>query len=482
MRWTICLWLALALLLAGCLGNEGASTAEGPEEPTEPQTGQEVGQATPGSDGNDEGRQGDEGTSHRFGSLTMEHAQRSRPNATNLVFTWEDEVPPDEPEADASFEIPEGIPFEATATVSWEGDIDLTAHLSSPTAQRLCASSETDSQPSDGSGDAAGCAVRSLAQKAPARWSMHVARDADDVDSQRAAVEEAVPFTATVELRALDQASLPSQPALVPAAETDDDRVDPGWPAHEDATLRPGDNDGTGCTVNFLFATPDNATLYAGSAAHCWTHDQIGDPVRPEWNGIGWTTVNATLAYCSWGAQEGLLTCPMKRFGEDEGYRDDFALLRIADRDRAKVHPATLVWGGPTGLASPPEPGNEVRTYGNTQLRDPLLHVNSGDSRSGLVIESNSTTTYARFANPVIRGDSGGPVLTPDGGAVGVNSFRAITHDAFPGRAGIGVANLPHALAQFEENTGRSLELVPWPTFDPLRGEVREEGFPGPGP
>lgn len=474
MRTTTWLLLALALTSAGCLSDDGSPAAEAPDEPIEVETAdQEADPGPSGSDGN---------ASHRFGNLTMEDAEPSRPNATTLVFTWEDELAPDQSQTDASFDVPEGVPFEATVAVSWEGEIDLTVELSSALSKRVCASWDSDLLPSTGSGGPVGCQARSLAQDEPARWTVHVSRDAGDVDAQRATVEDAAPFTATVTLEALDEASLPGQPALVSPAQPDDEQVDPGWPAVEDATLRPGVKDGQGCTVNFLFATPDNATFYAGSAAHCWKLDEIGDPVRPEWGGIGWTNVNATLAYCSWGAQENLLTCPAKTWGEDEGWRNDFALLRIADEDRSKVHPATRVWGGPTGLASPPEPGSEVRTYGNSGFRDLDQGVNSGDSRSGIVLQRDNATTYARFATPGIRGDSGGPVLTSDGGAIGVNSFRGLNRDAFPGRAGLGIANIPYALAQFEEHTGLSLELVTWPTFDPPRHEVREEGFPAPSP
>lgn len=257
--------------------------------------------------------------------------------------------------------------------------------------------------------------------------------------------------------------------------------VDPGWPPIEDAVVRPGvklydrltdqlsltstpgeDVHYFQCTANFVFSGPDNRTLFVGAASHCVASARLGETI-PIANG----RANATVVYCSWGAQTDLEDCPSEP-GTHEG--DDFALLEIPADERGKVHPAMLDAGGPTGLADPLSTGDPVQAYGNSDLRD-ARQPSAPDELKAMdwVVRNRSTWyTYAEMDPPALPGDSGGPVVGPDGGAVGlIRDLRgpSTTH----GRehvANVGITNLPAALGAMEERTGLVVELKTWPTLD----------------
>lgn len=239
---------------------------------------------------------------------------------------------------------------------------------------------------------------------------------------------------------------------------------DPGWPDPADAPVRPGVKAGSGdallvghfCTVNFVFGTPDNRTLYVGLASHCLTGKKLGDDVP-----LASGAVHAVLAYCSYGAIDGTEECTDNTKDDDERDWNDFALLRIKDEDRAKVHPGLLRFGGPTGLAGALGPGDRVLTYGNTDLRDggrPL--PDALDARPGVVTGRTDWITEVVLAGPGIPGDSGSPVLAADGSALGVMKYL--------GAGTNGVTNLDAALAYLHENTPLRVELKTWPLDGPL--------------
>lgn len=248
------------------------------------------------------------------------------------------------------------------------------------------------------------------------------------------------------------------------------DRSDrhPPWPSLDEATIRPGASvltftSDTGeewpaCTANFVFRSPDNASLYLGTAAHCVTDHEIGATVD-----VAEGEASGTLVYSSW-----------KALGGEEEWTgaklyNDLALIRIPDAHRAKVHPAVVHYGGPTGLASPPDTGDQLLTYGDTEYREVAPGTDRLDPRRGVVTTANASWTMAYFTGPSIWGDSGSPVMTADGQALGVMSIwnyylpwtNRPPEESLPHSNGL--SNLGPALDFLHDETDLRVELVTWP-------------------
>lgn len=236
---------------------------------------------------------------------------------------------------------------------------------------------------------------------------------------------------------------------------------DPGWPPLEEATIRPGVGNGEmslggqeshSCTSNFLFASPDNATLYLGTAAHCIDDGQPGDTVD-----VAQGEATAEIAYAGWWDAEN------ETWDSDHG--QDFALLALPDEARNRTHPALLGHGGPTGLADPTglAPMDEIRWYANASWRadqDPL------QENEGFVCEASdgSSPVHAHTVPSAGPGDSGSPVLTADGRAVGPlvgASFVVCPSGSYAER----IVPLAAALEEARQR-GTDVELVTWPLLD----------------
>lgn len=450
--------LGALLLLAGCLGTDASDQPAGTDASlTEqaPATGNDT-----GTERESDARQ----DAPPLGNLTMDDATTTRPNATTMVFTWNQTFPADAATVSTAFDVPEGAAFHLDAELAWAGgDTGLGLRVASPETLYICQAKALT--PSNGLRT---CGATALAREDADRWTVHATRGPFEAGPP-------TPFTLTLTLRSLAPDTVPATASLVPADPAPNETADPGWPEASEATVRPGVKIGGGrCTANFVFATPDNATLYLGTASHCFPGWDLGDPVD-----IARGSVEGTLAYCSWGAHTQMVTCPEKRFGEDEGYRQDLALVEIPHDNRQDVHPALLVWGGPTELGNAPAQGAQLLTYGNSDLRDGSLgSVNALDSRPGIVLESQEGTTVATFPSPAIPMDSGGPVITAEGATVGLLSFTD-SDGGIPRGAAVGISNLAPALEELEQRTDRSVELATWPLFDPPRAELFENGFPG---
>lgn len=249
---------------------------------------------------------------------------------------------------------------------------------------------------------------------------------------------------------------------------SDDGTYAPGWPSRSEAAIRPGvkvhvdvGDETYQCTAAFVFSSPDNRTLYLSLASHCVSGRSIGDPV--EVPGLG---VVGEIAYCSWGTIEGTDDCP-EGDGPNGGlisHANDLALVEIDAKHRDEVHPAMLGFGGPTGMADSGSisAGDKVLTYGNSGLRDGFDTVpdpagSALDPREGVVYRSDGMTTVAYFAPPSVSGDSGSPVLTGDGAALGVLS----SSHTVPPQAN-GIVNLDRAVGYMMENTDLVVELKTW--------------------
>lgn len=229
----------------------------------------------------------------------------------------------------------------------------------------------------------------------------------------------------------------------------------PGWPSMGSATIRPGATiGGRICTANFVFSDPSNSTLYIGTASHCVSGKSIGDDVE-----IANINAAGTVAYCSWKVIDGTEDCPEGTGPGNSLVRDpnDFALVEIKAKHRGQVHPALLHWGGPTGIGAPPQVGDRVLTYGNSGLRP----GNALDPREGYVHSSGQVTSEMYFVPPSISGDSGSPVIRPDGQTVGV----LFGGDTVPPGSN-SIANLDHAVSYMEDNTDLDVELKTWRVLD----------------
>jgi hypothetical protein len=147
------------------------------------------------------------------------------------------------------------------------------------------------------------------------------------------------------------------------------------------------------------------------------------------------------------------------------GAANDFALVDVHGELEDDLRAGLYQFGGPTGIQAADEVASfdRVASFGNSSLRpgpDVL------DRHHGLVQDRvGPYTVRANFDNPGIPGDSGSPVLTEDGRALGV----LVTL----GPTGNGVALLEPMLA-FAEREGDvgELALVTSPLATPLFADV----------
>lgn len=208
----------------------------------------------------------------------------------------------------------------------------------------------------------------------------------------------------------------------------------PDWSPLVNAAIHPGIQtftEGAQCTANFVFytATPDGYDLYIGQAAHC-----AGTGAATDTNGctadslplgtqVDLGTGNpGELAYSSWLTMQAAETPA----SAPECVGNDFALVRIAEADEAKVSPEVPFFGGPTGVAATADlgTGESVYSFGNSGLRfgvEPVLSWKHGN-----VVMADAWTADVYTATPGIPGDSGSGFLTADGEAFGVLSTVAV--------------------------------------------------------
>ncbi len=252
------------------------------------------------------------------------------------------------------------------------------------------------------------------------------------------------------------------------AAETPPAASEPEWAPISTATIRPGVQISTqsgGCTTNFIFYEREvdaegNVTfdVFIGLAAHCFTlggstgTNGCVTPTRPLGSRatVSGASHPATLVYSSWVAmQEGDESDP------NTCSKNDFGIVKLDERDEAKVNPTLQFYGGPDGLrTSPTEQGTGVFSYGNSSLRlgvsllSPKRGYSTGTTNAGW---SHGVYTVS----PGIPGDSGSAMVDADGKALGV----VVTLGLFP--PGInGVTDMAHALDYLRQATGRDVRLA----------------------
>lgn len=201
----------------------------------------------------------------------------------------------------------------------------------------------------------------------------------------------------------------------------------PPWPSPSEASVRPGvevETPGGFCTSNFVFRTPDNASLMLGVAAHCFAGSPraAGDgcsaakePLEPGTEArIEGADEPGTLVYSSWWS--------MQQGNETDGAAcadNDFALVELPDGIRDTVSPAVERFGGPSSIAGPGNVtgGDKVLFFGNSPYRPDTEPTRSNE---GYLLGTDGWVATTYTAAPGIPGDSGSGVLTGDGRALGV--------------------------------------------------------------
>lgn len=217
------------------------------------------------------------------------------------------------------------------------------------------------------------------------------------------------------------------------------------WAPASRATIRPGVQTRTPvgqCTANFVFFQGDE--VFIGQSAHCASTDgatdtngctagslPLGTPVK-----VNGASRPGTLVYSSWLA--------MKVAGEHDPETcqyNDFALVRLDPADHGTVNPTLPFWGGPVGLRTSTDSGDEVYSYGSSGLRPTSLLSPKVGTAVGQYQDGWTHVVYT--ATPGIPGDSGSAFLGRDGRAIGTLS----TLNVLPGPGSNGVSDLSRMLA-----------------------------------
>jgi len=246
-----------------------------------------------------------------------------------------------------------------------------------------------------------------------------------------------------------------------------------GWSAVVPAVAAPGDQpvatapgvhpgvqtrtDGAQCTSNFVFTDGDDT--YLGQAAHCsgtGTSAEtdgctsgslpVGTPVE-----IAGASRPGTLAYNSWRAMQ-----EADESDPDACADNDFALVRLDPADAATATAAVPVVGGPRGVDTDgTQPGEIVRSYGNSELRG---NVTLLSPKIGTVVATRGGgwSHDVLTATPGIPGDSGSAFLSADGTALGVLS----TLQFAPVPASNGVSDLAKMLDYARDHGAGDIRLV----------------------
>jgi hypothetical protein len=228
--------------------------------------------------------------------------------------------------------------------------------------------------------------------------------------------------------------------------------AEPTWAPAASAPIHPGVqtvSDSGQCTSNFVFFDASDS-VYIGQAAHCTSTGgatdtdgcdsgslPIGSPVEVEG-----ASEPGTLAYNSWLA--------MQANGEtdpDACAYNDFALVKLAAADAAKVNPSIPFWGGPTGMTDTTATGDKVLSYGNSSLR---LGITALSPKEGVSLGTtgNGWSHEVYTVTPGIPGDSGSAFIDRQGRAFGVLSTLQLA----PKPAANGVGDLSRELSYANAN------------------------------
>lgn len=199
------------------------------------------------------------------------------------------------------------------------------------------------------------------------------------------------------------------------------------------------------CTANFIFSRTggmDGGPYYIGTAKHCVQAQLPLDPNKPtevtrfdpnenvigkdvvmlvDRNGVPTQLRVGRVAYATSGADQ---------------IGNDYALVEIDPSLYGSISPSIAVIGGPTSVYSTPSSGALLQPDPAFMFGHGLVLGTGGTARAGAVTSFNASRPYGYGAViTAISGDSGAPLRTASGAAVG-NITNVGTNSAFsPGIA-----------------------------------------------
>ena len=243
--------------------------------------------------------------------------------------------------------------------------------------------------------------------------------------------------------------------ALVPAAAQ-------AWAPADSAAVHPGVQvitQGAQCTANFVYGSETSA--YLGQAAHCsskgsntdtdgCTTDSYGAGTPVDINGSDGNTYHGTIVYSSWET--------MQRNGEkdpDACAYNDLELIKLDSAATATTNPSVPFWGGPTGGIGGAAAGDDVYSYGNSELRGGVTALSPKQGKV-LSVDGNGWEYTVYTVTPGIPGDSGSGFMNPTGQALGVLSFLQV----LPTPGGNGVGSLAKEVAYMQAHGGPAVSVV----------------------
>jgi hypothetical protein len=257
----------------------------------------------------------------------------------------------------------------------------------------------------------------------------------------------------------------------------------PTWAPAATAYITPGvqtNTEGSGqCTANFVF-TDSAGNVYLGQAAHCSGTGAATDTdgcdagtlplgTRVTFNrggsliDAGTQVGTGTLAYSSWNTMQA-----RGETDENTCAYNDFALVKVAAADVAKVNPSIPFWGGPVGInTTGTAAGDRVYSYGNSGLRFGLEQLSP---KTGISLGQDAADggwTHPLYTlTPGVPGDSGSAFLDGSGRALGSLSTLGLA----PLPASNNIGDLAHELAYAQKHSGiAGLQLaLGTEPFDPV--------------
>jgi hypothetical protein len=224
------------------------------------------------------------------------------------------------------------------------------------------------------------------------------------------------------------------------------------WAPAATAPIHPGVQTFTAggqCTANFVYTS--GSTVYIGQAAHCsgtggnTATDGCSSGTLPVGTkvDVGGAGKQGTMVYNSWAT--------MQQLGEKDPNMcqyNDLALIELDPADAANVNPSVPYWGGPVGLGGATAQGDNVYSYGNSELRGGVTTLSPKKGLS-LGTDSGGWNHSVYTVTPGIPGDSGSGFLDKNGNAFGVLSTVAIA----PLAGSNGVGDLASELGYLHAHT-----------------------------
>ncbi|HUR69605.1 MAG TPA: hypothetical protein VM370_10195 [Candidatus Thermoplasmatota archaeon] len=161
-----------------------------------------------------------------------------------------------------------------------------------------------------------------------------------------------------------------------------------------------------GCTFSFIL-TDGNGTLYTGSAGHCVS--RVGQRVSA--SGVG--AFGTVVTYWALGV--------------------DYALIRIDADKTSLVTPTLCAWGGPIGA----DPGNRPANDILLEYAWGFATSATSHTRTRALVQAGIGANEISWHGVGSGGDSGGPIVSVEGYAVGshtrgVTPLAGVVYEAGP--------------------------------------------------